>query len=38
MQILGEDIFDTDVAAYLRFCYCLMINDYPITEKKEERA
>lgn len=30
MEIIKMDIYDSDVAAYLRFCYSLMLEDYPL--------
>lgn len=30
VQIVHQDIYDSDVSAYLRLCYSLMIEDYPV--------
>jgi hypothetical protein len=33
IQIMNVNIYDSNVSGYLRFCYSLMIDDYPIDKK-----
>ena len=33
IQIMNVDIYDSNVSGYLRFCYSLMIDDYPVDKQ-----